>query len=197
MRAIAEANSLCWDFAYLLQNKIAKEHYLAFLAVTQRLGPVLRKGLLPQGAEFEFLGREWPKERGPNGWFQQYRTLCLRLKAAAQKSKWKSQGWWRISLVTIQPVYGCGRLVVSLPDTCGHRPCSWLPWWFPFPPARDISQARRACVLFLIREYLGEAGVSAASPFQVAPSSLVVVGAGGWAGKRRSDQMRQAQQFRG
>jgi hypothetical protein len=52
-------------------------------------------------------------------------------------------------------------------------------------------------VLFLIREFLGEAGVSADRPFEAAPSSLVVVGAGGRAGKRRNSQTREAQQFRG
>ena len=123
--------------------------------------------------------------RGPNGWFQQYKTLGLRLRAAA-KSRWKSRRWWRISSVTVRPVLdsNCGRLRVS------RSTCSW-------PQLQHISPARRACVLFLIREFLGEGGVSAPRPFEVAPSSLVVVGTGGRAGKRRSSLTREAQQFRG
>ena len=52
-------------------------------------------------------------------------------------------------------------------------------------------------MLFLIREFLGVAGVSAARPFEVSPSSLVKVGARGRAGKRRSAQKREDQKFRG
>ena len=44
MRAIAEANFLCWDFAYLLQNKIAKEHYLAFVGRDPEAGASLTEG---------------------------------------------------------------------------------------------------------------------------------------------------------
>ena len=184
MRAITEANFLCWDFGYLLRAGAKKEHYEAFFDVAQRLRPVLQKALRPRGPEFGFVSGEWPLPRGPNGWFQQYKTLNLRLRAAA-KSRWKFRDWWRIARFTIQPVLGCGRL-----RRVSRSTSSW-------PQLQHISPARRACVLFLICEFEGRAGVSAAGPFEVAPSSLVVVGTGGRKGKRRSSQAREAQQFRG
>ena len=68
--------------------------------------------------------------------------------------------------------------------------CSW-------PQLQLIPAARRACVFFLIREFLGDAGVSEARPFTVPPTSLVVVGAGADIGKKLSSQKRKARQFRG
>ena len=136
----------------------------------------LQKTLPPRGPEFGFVSREWPRMRGPNGWVQQYKTLNLRLRAAA-KSSWTSRGWWRPpSRVTIQPVPDstCGRLRVSR---------SW-------PQLQHISPERRTCVFVLIGEFLGEGGVSAARPYQVLPSSLALVGTSAWGRKKDEDLRR-------
>ena len=95
MRAMREAHFKCWDFQFLLRKNPTKEHYEAFLEVVERLFPILRMTVLPRSPEFGFVRTKWPRKIGPNGWFQQYKTLNKRLNDAG-KSRWKSRGWWRI-----------------------------------------------------------------------------------------------------
>ena len=170
MRHIAEANFLCWDFSHLVHKTLTKtqlaRHIDAFHSVLRQLKPSLNI-LLPQGPEFGFVHTQWPcmKQEKPtkNGWSAQYKTLCRRLRAAA-KLRSKYQGWWRVSRVVVEPVLDCGPLLkVSKSE-------AW-------PQFQHISQGHRACLLFLIRQFLCDSQKHAARPpFPVELSSLMAVG---------------------
>ena len=187
MRALTDASFLSWDWEHLLRKPAGKDHYRAFLEIVNRFQPVLQKTQWPNSPEWQFVKRQWPQDRGSNGWFEQYQTLTRRVRAAA-KSKLKCPGWWRMVRATVQPVLGCGQL----------RVCRSTSSW---PQFQHVCQARRDCVLFLVREFLGDGPdflPVAARMFQAAPSSLVAVGFGGRPEKRqRSQQTRKLQCFRG
>ena len=164
-----KAGFVCWDWDSLLRRPAAKQHYEAFFQLCKSLKPSLENTAWPRNPEFQFVTRQWPQERGPNGWFQQYKTLTLRLKAEA-KSIGRRESWWRIVGVQVEPVVeAVSRFWLSLARA---------------PQLQHASPAGRACVLFLIRRFMGDAYVSAAVPFETKPSSLVPPGARRASGQR-------------
>ena len=171
MREMGDAAMQCWDWEHLTawregtRKYAQKEHYEAFFRLAAKLEPSLQHTHWPDGPDFGFVSRRWPAKRGTNGLFQQYKTLQHRVRNGG-KSRFRSRGWWRPQQATVQPVLDGGPL---------QRVCRSTASW---PQLGQASFGCRACVLFLIRDFLGGASVSAArpGPFKTAMSGLLALG---------------------
>ena len=119
MRTVAQAMSHCWNWEHLLQNPARLPEHKAFLKLAGSLHMSLQHTERPSGAEFKFVGR-WPKQKGANGLHEQYKTLIQRVRAVG-RSKRKSQSWWQVSRVTVEPVhaYGDPDRVFFFAQVCG------------------------------------------------------------------------------
>ena len=204
MREIHENLKTCWDFKHLVTKLRREHHYRAFFAVCEKLRPTLNHTMWPGGPgvsagapgaggpgvsagapgvgeDFRFVTHAMPALRGTNGFFEQYRSLMQRVRAAGA-SRRISRGWWRIETVSVQPVMRHGALMVTLGQSS--------PWRF-------LSDVARQCLFGLIGEMVGwdRPGVFTGRPFRVSIGSLAAVGYGRTL--RMARKTRSAQVFRG
>ena len=67
----------CWDFWHRMRKVPESIRYNAFFNVYDKLLPTLAHTMWPAGQEFDFVHKEMPRKRGPNGMFKQYRELMV------------------------------------------------------------------------------------------------------------------------
>ena len=109
MLALGRDAALALNWEDLVSRPPTREQYLAFLRLARSLKPALVGTLWPP-ALFPHVRREWPAERGPNGWFQQFKSLAGRLR---QEAADPCCPWWRVEQWLVQPVV-CTRLEASV-----------------------------------------------------------------------------------
>ena len=142
---------------------------------------MLRSTEWPQGSEFAWVDKSWPAKRGAKGWFEQYKTLMLRIRHAG-RSRWLSRGWRRPTHFYVEPVTGYATLHASLAR---------------MPRLQLCSQAGRNCLLSLVGAFagLGGDGVPGARAFKVKLGSVAALGYGRTLTHAR--KFREQQRFRG
>ena len=92
----------------------------------------------------------------------------MRMRKAA-KSAWTSRGWWHAVRVEVAPV---------IEPVTGKKNIKWRTLACA-PPLQCLPPIARVCLIFLVRQFSGDADVLVASSFEAKPDSLVVLGTGG------------------
>ena len=142
MLALGRDAALALNWEDLVSRPPTREQYLAFLRLAKSLKPALAGTLWPP-ALFPHVRCEWPAERGPNGWFQQFKSLARRLR---QEAADPCCPWWRVEQWLVQPVV-CTRLEASVGQLLAD--------------GGTQQPAARACVCRLIGDFVGAPSVSA------------------------------------
>jgi len=163
MLSIAQAAQEALDWELFATRKPRVEHYEAFFRLTALLEPTLRHAMWPSPEGFPHVRPSWPANRGPNGYFQQFKLLAQRIRSIAMDpSLSESLGWWRVRHWVVTP------MIRSWVEASLGQVLEW----------RFANAGDRSHVCGIIRAFLVEPGVFARSSFRVSPGSLASVGNG-------------------
>ena len=174
MRDCMENARLCFDWSTLCTETPKQPHSRAFFALSDKLAPALLKGMWPVG--FDWVPpRQWPRQRRDGGLFAQYQQLMRRVRKASKNNVFRDR-WFVTRRFLVTPVMTTPTL---------RAPFGSARW------SQGLSADRHACILCHIAGFAGLAGVSAASPFHVRPSSLAALGHGRSLRKSRGNRAQQ------
>lgn len=174
-RAALDNAHVCWDWNRLLTKVPRETHYKAFFGLYEALLPALRHTAWPPETSFPWVQHTWPKLRGHNGAFDQYKRLMQRVRRAATKHDWRSQ-----QSFVVEPVY-----TTILAASLGVR-------------LSCMEQPARECILHLVAVFVGpdaRGGIARASAFEADVNALAAVGHG--RSMQRARGRRRQQVYRG
>ena len=163
MLALGKEAALALNWRKLVHRPPTREEYFAFFRLAALLRSVLQNTLWPHAMAFPYVQHSWPRDRGPNGWFQQFKLLVARVAEA--RSPGSQHKWTRTKLWVVHGVF----------RTCVDASLGQLPLWKGAMPA-----VARSHVCGLIGAWAALQGVSACNrpAFRVSPSALASVGNG-------------------